>query len=437
MLRRILPHYAWFVLAAATASVFAGLGLGRFGYTMVLPDMRQALSLSYTQMGVLATGNFVGYLVFALLGGYLASRFGSRLIITLSLLFTGATMLLTGIAQGLPLALTGRTLTGMGSAGINVPAMGLVSSWFGRRRRGMASGLVVGGAGVGIVFTGWVVPRIIGQYPVSGWRFSWYLFGAISIVLGLLTWIVLRDRPEVLGLTPIGEETSSHTAKDATSRPPGASTEPTEEPSMLTMYRSPLLVHLGLVYAGFGFAYIIYATFFTAYLVEEQHLSAVYAGNLWSLVGILVLVCGFIWGGLSDVIGRRLGLALVYALMGIAILLMVIETMPIAYLLSAFLFGFTALSVPAIMAAACGDFVGPRLAPAAFGVVTVWFGVGQSIGPSVGGWLADQSGSFSTAFLLATAIALLGAGGALLLPREETAYRYSGVVPAERRVSGE
>ena len=102
---------------------------------MILPDMRAGLQLDYTAMGTLATGNFVGYLLFAVLGGYLASRFGPRLVIAVSLLFTGATMALTGAATGFLVALLGRTLTGMGSASSNVPVMGLLSAWFGRRRR--------------------------------------------------------------------------------------------------------------------------------------------------------------------------------------------------------------------------------------------------------------------------------------------------------------
>jgi len=374
---------------------------------MILPDMRRGLQLSYTQMGALATGNFIGYLIFALVGGYLASRFGPRIVISVSLLFTGAAMLLTGLASGFAVALLGRTLAGVGSGGSNVPAMGLVSAWFGRRLRGMASGIAVGGSGIGMVATGWIVPRIIAGFPEDGWRISWYALGGVTIAFGVATWLLLRDRPQAMGLQPLGDEDSAPDVSEST---------PVDIPAR-RLYTDPLLVQLGLIYAAFGFSYVIYATFFTAYLTEERGLSPTQAGAMWSLVGVLAIFCGFVWGGVSDRIGRRAGLALVYALEGLAILVLALWATPIGALVSALLFGSTALGIPAIMAAACGDFVGPRLAPAAFGAITLVFGIGQSIGPSVGGWLADQTGSFAAAFLAAATAAFIGSAGVIALRR--------------------
>ena len=67
------------------------------------------------------------------------------------------------------------------------------------------------------------------------------------------------------------------------------------------------------------------------------------------------------------------------------------------------------------MAATCGDLLGPRLAPAALGFITLFFGIGQSTAPSVAGLLADAFQSFAPALLLASGVALLGAFGSLLL----------------------
>ncbi|MBN1417421.1 MAG: YbfB/YjiJ family MFS transporter, partial [Planctomycetes bacterium] len=70
---------------------------------------------------------------------------------------------------------------------------------------------------------------------------------------------------------------------------------------------------------------------------------------------------------------------------------------------------------PAIMAAACGDVLGARMAPAALGFITVFFGVGQALGPTVAGAIADAAGSFGPAFALAAGVALAGAAGAATL----------------------
>jgi len=72
------------------------------------------------------------------------------------------------------------------------------------------------------------------------------------------------------------------------------------------------------------------------------------------------------------------------------------------------------------VAAACGDYLGTRLALAALGFMTLFFGLGQAAGPSVAGAIADATDSFSSAFLLAAGVAFLGGLGSLLLrpPRQ-------------------
>jgi MFS family permease len=72
------------------------------------------------------------------------------------------------------------------------------------------------------------------------------------------------------------------------------------------------------------------------------------------------------------------------------------------------------------MAAAAGDYVGSRLAPAGIGFVTVFFGIGQALGPAVGGYLADLTRSFLASFLLASGISLTGAILSLYLKKPAT-----------------
>lgn len=414
-------HYALVILLMSVLVVMGALGFARFGYTMILPSMKEGLQLSYTQMGLLATGNFLGYLTFALVGGFLASRFGPRLIISLSLLLIGITMLLTGLAPNFQFALAMRILTGIGSGGSNVPVMGLASAWFAARRRGMATGLIAGGSGLGLIVTGPLVPAIIARYGPLGWRYSWYLLGLAVLAVGLSGYVVLRDRPEERGLLPIGETEEARQGKEVGAEP--------SRPSSLQwglVYRSGLMWHLALVYLTFGFSYIIYATFFAAYLTEEVGLTEAGAGGLWALVGFLSIASGFLWGSVSDWLGRKWGLAIVFSLQGLSFLIFSLaKTLPGAYL-STVLFGLTAWSIPAIMAAACGDYLGPRLAPAALGLITLIFGIGQAIGPSVAGYIADLTASFTMALLIAAIAAFAGAMGSLLLRpsrREEVCAR--------------
>ena len=73
-LSRAGVHYGWIVLAVSTLTVMGCLGFARFGYTLILPSMQAALSLTNTQTGILATGNFIGSLIMATSSGFVASR---------------------------------------------------------------------------------------------------------------------------------------------------------------------------------------------------------------------------------------------------------------------------------------------------------------------------------------------------------------------------
>ncbi len=77
-----------------------------------------------------------------------------------------------------------------------------------------------------------------------------------------------------------------------------------------------------------------------------------------------------------------------------------------------------AFSVPVLMAAAVGDAVGGQLAPAAFGLITLIFGVAQTIGPFLAGKIKDTTGTFTYAFMLCTGLAIAGALFSLTLKRE-------------------
>jgi MFS family permease len=158
----------------------------------------------------------------------------------------------------------------------------------------------------------------------------------------------------------------------------------------------------------YGFSYIIYMTFFAAYLCKEMGLSSGEAGGLWALVGGLSIFCGVIWGGLSDKLGRAWGAALAYLVLGASYAILALLQVKQGFYLSAVLFGITAWSIPTIMAATAGDYVGPRLAPAGLGFITLFFGIGQALGPWVGGRIADITHSFQGPFLVAFGVSLLG-----------------------------
>jgi sugar phosphate permease len=403
-------HYGWVVMAMGLLTTLGAHGFGRFAYAMINPSMIDGLGLSYTQVGNLASGNFIGYLILATIGGFLAARFGPRLVISLSLALIGFTMILTGTAQTYGFALAMRVLTGLGNGGAYVPAMALGSIWFGSKKRGLATGVATAGIGIGFALSGLIVPPILSAYGATGWRYSWYVLGIAVLAMAAATYALVRNRPEDRGLKRLGSESSENPPYGQRAR----------SLDWKKIWTTKSVWQLGGIYLLYGFSYVIYVNFFATYLVKEIGWTHGQAGRLFTLLGVLSIFCGLLWGGISDIIGRRGGAALAYVTLAFSYGVFALFRSTEAFYLSVVFFGLTAWSIPTIMAAAAGDYVGPVLAPAGLGFMTLFFGIGQAIGPSFGGWLADQTGSFTLSFLVAMMVSLMGTAGSLTLRKPET-----------------
>ncbi len=395
-------HYGWVVIFMGLFSTIAAHGFGRMAYTIILPAMKDGLKFDYTQLGLLGTGNFIGYLSMAIIGGFLAARFGTRIVITFALLLMGASMILTGLANSFGFAFAMRLLTGLGNGAAYVPAMALGSAWFAANHRGFATGIVSGGIGAGTLISGLIVPPILTAYGSEGWRFSWYILGSAVLVIAGVVFLFIRSRPEEKGLLPVGSN------KYQTNQPVTSNKDKTSSLQWSAVYRNSAAWYLGIVYFFYGLSYIIYMIFFAAYLVKEMGFSQSWAGGLWATVGGLSVFCGIIWGSISDRIGRSRGAALAYLALGLSYIIFALIKVKFGFYLSAIMFGFTAWSIPTIMAATAGDFFGPRLAPAGLGFITLFFGIGQALGPALGGYMADLTHSFTLPFFVAGGISLAG-----------------------------
>ncbi|MBF0289560.1 MAG: YbfB/YjiJ family MFS transporter [SAR324 cluster bacterium] len=392
-------HYGWFIVLAGMLCIFGCIGLGRFALGMLLPAMGISLNLSYSQMGLISTSNFIGYLLSVLLCGHLAARFGSRQLIFAALLLSGISMMLISTTSNLYAIILLYLLTGMGSGASNVPMMGLVSQWFVNKHRGKAAGLIVSGSGFAILLSGKLIP-FLNQLSDYGWRLSWFSLGVVVVVIAVICVLILRNSPKEFGLLPVGTQKIAGNSIISNNTP--ISTEHNSLPK--------IIYHCAAIYFLFGYTYVIYATFIVTTMVQERGFSEDTAGDLWSWVGVLSLLSGPVFGTLSDRLGRKTGLIIVFFIQTIAYLLVALN-LPDAFLyLSIGCYGVVAWSIPTIMTALVGDYAGPGKAVKVLGFVTFIFAIGQIVGPYLAGLLAEASGSFSSSFLMSaimTGIAVL------------------------------
>jgi predicted MFS family arabinose efflux permease len=408
--------------------VFGALGFGRFGYSAVLPSMKDGLHISSAAAGSLASWNLGGYVVMALVSGVLTSRFGARRIVAIGSVVAAAGMLVTGLApmnHAMLQASAGRLLTGLGGGMCLVPSVALMSAWFDVRTRGLASSIVTSGPSLALVITGPAVPRLISSIGPNGWRWAWFFFAAMCCLVAVLTAVFQRDRPypEYLALKKAKQE--------------GVSVR--QRANLRSVVRSRYAWHLGAVYMMFGFAYISYFTFFQTRLIKDLGWSADKAGALFLVLGVASLFCGVIWGTISDRTGRGRALASMCVIQAIASVLFAVWPSTSGIVLSAVIFGLCSLAVPGIVGAGCGDQFGPVLASASLGFVTVFFGVGQAAGPYLLGGMADIFGSYANSYLVAAGVFLVGTVLALFLRegkwRAESAEAETRVIPAEPKAA--
>lgn len=430
-------HYGWWIAAAGIFSAFVGVGVGRFALGMLLPAMGEALDLNYIQMGWISTANFIGYLLGALWVRMLLPRFGERRLIAMALMAVVATMVgvsLTSSFWPLVILYTG---TGLGSGIAFVCTVTLLPHWFASKYRGRAAGTLATGTGLAMMLAGWAVPVINETMGDTGWRLGWGGLAAVCLPLALFCLIVVRNRPSELGLAPFGEGPGPGSvmrsgggldgSRRATNRAASRNQPVPEGAAALATQRNPI-IRLGAVYSLFGATYVVYATFVVTTLVREHGMAEAKAGLFWIGLGFFTLFCGPVLGGLSDRLGRRAGITVSFLLQGMAYILIAYSSgiwggdiggrfgTEAAVYLSIFLFGLSVFGLPVIMTAAVADYLTPERTVATMSTLTVVFGIGQMLGPILAGIMAQYSGTFTPAYLAATALVSLAIAITLTLP---------------------
>lgn len=396
-------HYGWVIVATASLGLFSCFGLARYAYSMLIPGMQAGLGLSYDRMGFIGTSNFAGYLLSVLVASRLMGRLRPRRMAALGLLLIGSCMIAMGFASGFVPFLVLYALVGIGGGFTNIPLMALITFWFRSEKRGKAAGLAIAGNGIGIILAGFLIPALNRSFGADGWRSGWIVLGAICVAVAACAALLLRNHPAELGLEPVGKMVEI---------PP--------EQLFHKEHRSDaaILLRLGMLYLVFGATFMVYGTFIVSTMVAEYGLSEARAGLYWSWVGFFSFFSGIGFGTLSDKIGRRRGLALVFAVQSAAYLLVGLKTGTAGLLLSLVLYGSAVFAIPAIMAAAVGEYLGIARAASSFAAVTIFFGIGQVIGPASAGVIAKATGSFSAAYLICGLLTAAAAAFAVLGVKE-------------------
>src|SRR6202790_12840 len=190
--------YGWFVVAAAFAVTFVGF---RCAYTFSAFVEALQRDFDASRGSVSLVFSLAGFLYFGLgiLSGPLADRWGSRRLAVVGMILTGLGLAVAGMARSLAEVYAGYGLgIGLGVGCSYVPVLGAVQRWF-VKRRGFASGLAVGGIGVGTLLMTPLASLLIG---LLGWRDAYLALGGLAAMVGGGMALLIEDDPRDRGLGP-------------------------------------------------------------------------------------------------------------------------------------------------------------------------------------------------------------------------------------------
>jgi predicted MFS family arabinose efflux permease len=383
----------WGVVQGA-AAMAVGMGVGRFVYTPILPLMEHQAGMSAAMGSDLATANYGGYLLGALLGIFVPATAHSRLALRGSLLVVVVTLALMPVTENAGLWLALRLIAGIASALLFVIAS---SAMLARMHRGAQhlAGWGFGGVGLGIALSG-VIVLAVQSASSSSWRVAWWSAALLAAALSAAGWAL---RPE----------------------PPGEATVLQQHGDVPRTHRwfAALLTSYSLE----GTGYIIAGTFLVAAI--SQNSPGWLGSGSWVVVGLAALPAPAMWAYLAQRRPRSTLLlcALVIQVIGIALPSLSGGIAPA--LISAVLFGntFMAISSTAVT-------IGRHLQfPRSVAILTAGYSVGQLLGPLVVKPLL--SNGYRDALLVGAVIVLASAVAAAAL-RVRFPHRVGAMVEPSR-----
>lgn len=381
-----------FLTACALALGAAiSLGLTRFSYALLLPPMRADLGWSYFLSGAMNTGNALGYFLGALATPALMRRYGAQGALVGGAVLAGLFMMLSGFVLDAGLLIGQRVLAGIASAFIFI-AGGLLAARLGLlhpERSGLLLGIYYGGTGLGILASALLVPPVLDAAAAAGaahgWQWAWIALGALCL---LATLAMAPPARQVDGAASTANGQGGFRPKD--------------------------FVFGLLGYLMFGVGYIGYMTFVIAVL-REQGMSAGTVTLFYALLGMAVMASSRIWARMLDRFRGGQSMAILNGLLGVATILPALSDAPVLMFVSGLLFGGIFLSVVASTTALVRHNLPQHAWSAGISAFTTVFALGQIVGPSVIGWIADGPGGLQRG-LVFSALALFA--GALLASRQ-------------------
>lgn len=369
-------------LAALALVPAIGLGIARFSYALLLPSMSLELGWSYADAGWMTSVNAAGYLMAALISARFIGVVGANNVMRTGIFACVIALIMMGLVRHTVWLNVAWFLAGLGGASAFV-AGGVIAAQVSQRHQARAAfllGIFYAGPGLGIALAGLGVPWVLSHRGVTAWPAAWLVLAAISVALAIGVIWGVRITPQ--------RRSQAHAS------------------SPLASMRWILVG-----YGFFGAGYITYMTFMIAW-IQSHGESAAFQSLFWVVLGVAVMLFPWLWAGVlkNQRHGRAFAMLNGVTLVGV-VLPLTSSAWPVL-LGSAAVFGCAFFAVVASTTAFVRRNCDTSALASGIGAMTVAFSIGQTLGPTLSGWLNDLSGGLSVGLLAAavflTAAALIG-----------------------------
>ena len=368
-------------LCLGMLTLFIVMAIGRFAYTPILPFMQVSGHMDSTQAGFLATINYLGYLIGAIIPMWLI--FKSKAIdLKIYLLINIMTTILMGVTEAYSLWAILRLVSGITSGTVFVLASNIVLEALRQAQKSNISGLLYSGVGLGI-FTSSIY--IFFETHNDSWQLTWIVLGVVSLLGGMFVIFGMRDNPT------IKIDQTQH-AKIEDRQPLNAK----------------FIRYFSIAYFCEGAGYIITGTFLVAIVKSIPEL-ADYAALSWMFVGLGAIPSTVMWSVIAEKIGYDKATYCAFVLQIIGVSLPILSNHTLILMISSILFGSTFLGLTTLFMS-----TGQKLMYQSGGKsnlvasLTVIYSVGQMVAPAISGVLIGASNNYNIALAFATLVLIIG-----------------------------
>jgi predicted MFS family arabinose efflux permease len=385
------------IVLLLTGLVAATYGFGIYLFAQLVPDMRASLGFDIAYVGTITAAGQAGFLASALLAAWLTPRVGGAWVIFGSGAVCALALLLLPLAQSVVLIGLLLTILAGTAATVFVPMVDVIARAVPYKYRGMAMGLVSSGTSYGVFINSLLVPFYA---PQGEWRTVWWIVGVITVVLVAGVFLVFK-RARLLVREP---------EDDSDGAPRKSVLREALQGWVYTVWSMNFLI---------GFSTFPFQNYLSSYLRTELHFGVEYTAQIWASIGFVGMFSGLALGALSDRIGLRGAMLMVYVCVAMAAVILVITPTDYWPMVAGVVFAVAFYPIFGLIPAYVSKMArGAALAVTIFGIANIMQGVGGMLGNYCAGLLASLSGSFVAVYGVIAGVAVVLAVLTVCLPNE-------------------